>query len=74
MALNWTMLDATRAPVPLAHESTIMTVDDGAELILTIPDVPPAPGATAGGSGGSKRLKGMGKIYLTDQRVCYVPY
>lgn len=52
-----------------------MSVDDGgAEVILTIPDAPPGPGAAAGGSGGSKRLKSMGSIYLTDQRVrCIKP-
>ena len=73
MALNWTMLDDHRNPIPLPHEMTLLTIDDGAEVTLTIPDAPPSGSSTAGGSGGSKRLNGTGKILLTDQRVRLQP-
>jgi len=69
MALNWTMLNPNRTPVPLPNEITIMTVDSGADLSLTIPDTPPSTSATSGGSGGERKLKGIGKLFLTDQRV-----
>ncbi|CAA7259342.1 unnamed protein product [Cyclocybe aegerita] len=71
MALNWTMLDAKRAPVPLPNESTITMVNPGVEVSLTIPDAPPAGPSTAGGSGGSKRLKSLGGAWLTDQRFIF---
>ena len=58
MALNWTMLDQKRLPVPLPDEINILTINDGAEVILTIPN-----------SGGPKRLKETGRIHLTDHRV-----
>ena len=70
MALNWTMLTPDRVPVPLPNETTIMTVESGAEVSLTIPDSPPTGSASAGGSGGERKLKGIGKLFLTDQRVC----
>lgn len=69
MALNWTMLDSSRNPVPLPNEMNILTVDDGAELALTIPDTLPHQGASSGGSGGVRKLKETGRIHLTDQRV-----
>lgn len=69
MALNWTMLSPERTPVPLPNEKTIMTIEEGAEITLTVPDSPPVAGAASGGSGGAKTLKGVGRIYLTDQRV-----
>lgn len=72
MALNWAMLNPNRTPVPLPGEMTIAAVpaDAGVELQLVIPDAPPAgEGAVAGGSGGCKKLKAMGRIWLTDQRV-----
>ncbi|RDB20033.1 hypothetical protein Hypma_012980 [Hypsizygus marmoreus] len=71
MALNWTMLNPNRSPVPLPNEMTINAVDAGVELSLTIPDAPPAAESTAGGSGGSRRLKALGKIWLTDQRPTF---
>ncbi|KAJ3572862.1 hypothetical protein NP233_g2803 [Leucocoprinus birnbaumii] len=71
MALNWTMLNPNRSPVPLPNELTITTVDSGVELSLVIPDAPPSGSSLAGGSGGTKRLKSMGKIWLTDQRFIF---
>jgi hypothetical protein len=69
MALNWAMLNADRTPVPLPEETTIMTITDGADLTLTIPDAPPAGVSSAGGSGGSKKMKEEGCVFLTEQRV-----
>jgi hypothetical protein len=69
MALNWTMLNPDRTPVPLPNEVTIMMVDSGADVSLSIPDAPPTGPATSGGSGGERNLKGIGKLSLTDQRV-----
>lgn len=69
MALNWTMLNADRTPVPLPNEITLMTVDSGADVSLTIPDAPPTGTTTSGGFGGERKLKGIGKLSLTDQRV-----
>ena len=46
-----------------------MTVGSGAEVSLTIPDTPPTASATSGGAGGERKLKGTGKLFLTDQRV-----
>lgn len=68
MALNWTMIDEARNPVPLPFELIIKTME-GAELSLTIPEAPPSGSATSGGSGGTKKLKSTGGIWLTDQRV-----
>ncbi|KAF8967424.1 hypothetical protein BDZ97DRAFT_1803277 [Flammula alnicola] len=72
MALNWTMLNANRSPVPLPNEMTITTVDSGVDLSLTIPDATPSSSSTAGGSGGVKKLRSTGKVYLTDQRVLHI--
>ncbi|KAI5117876.1 hypothetical protein M0805_006578 [Coniferiporia weirii] len=73
MALNWTMLSRDRSPVPLPNETTIMTVDDGAEITLSIPSNTPLPqGATPGDSGTAKRLKAIGRMYLTDQRLIFI--
>ena len=69
MALNWTMLNPDRTPVPLPNEITLMTVGSGADVSLTIPDSPPTGTTTSGGSGGERKLKGIGKLSLTDQRV-----
>ncbi|KAG6919761.1 hypothetical protein DXG01_001595 [Tephrocybe rancida] len=69
MALNWTMLSPNRSPVPLPHEMTITNIDTGVDLALTIPDSAPVGDERAGGSGGSKKLKALGKAWLTDQRV-----
>ncbi|KAG6861945.1 hypothetical protein C0995_009129 [Termitomyces sp. Mi166 len=71
MALNWTMLNPNRSPVPLPNEMTITTVDTGVDLSLTIPDSEPVGHETAGGSGGSRKLKALGKIWLTDQRLIF---
>ena len=72
MSLNWTMLNANRSPVPLKNEMTITTIDSGVDLALVVPDVPPSNSSSAGGHGGARRLKAMGKIWLTDQRVCFL--
>ncbi len=69
MALNWTMLNPDRIPVPLPDEITIITVDSGADVTLLIPDTLPSASATSGGEGGMRKLKGIGKVLLTDQRV-----
>jgi hypothetical protein len=70
MALNWTMLsEGTRTPVPLPHEMTIVTVESGGELSLTIPDAPPAGSSSSGGSGGARKLKATGRFWVTDHRV-----
>ncbi|KAG6854438.1 hypothetical protein C0991_006517 [Blastosporella zonata] len=71
MALNWTMLSPNRSPVPLPHEMTITTIDAGVDLTLSIPDAAPVGNDAAGGSGGSKRLKALGKAWLTDQRLIF---
>ena len=63
------MLNPDRTPVPLPNEITIMKVDSGADVSLTIPDAPPTASAPSGGSGGGRKLKGIGKLFLTDQRV-----
>ena len=64
------MLNPNRSPVPLRNEMVITTIDSGVDLALIIPDVPPSNSSSAGGSGGLKKLRAMGKIWLTDQRVC----
>ncbi|KAE9386109.1 hypothetical protein BT96DRAFT_891792 [Gymnopus androsaceus JB14] len=71
MALNCAMLNATREPIPLPNESIISTVDSGAEVNLLIPDVPPEGNNSAGGSGGSQKLKAMGRIWITDRRFLF---
>ncbi|KAG6857010.1 hypothetical protein H0H87_011104 [Tephrocybe sp. NHM501043] len=71
MALNWTMLSPNRSPVPLPHEMTITTIDSGVDLTLHIPDSVPVGNETAGGSGGIKKLKALGKAWLTDQRLIF---
>ncbi|TEB32199.1 hypothetical protein FA13DRAFT_1662976 [Coprinellus micaceus] len=72
MALNWAMLNPNRTPVPLPGEMTIATVDTGVELLLTIPNAPPSADSISGGSGGCKKLKALGRIWLTDQRFVFV--
>jgi hypothetical protein len=49
-----------------------MTVESGAEVSLTIPDVPPAGSSPSGGSGGGRKLNGTGKLFLTDHRLIFV--
>jgi hypothetical protein len=68
MALNWTMINEERNPVPLPFEMNIRVME-GVELSLVIPDSPPSGSTTSGGSGGTKKLKSTGKMWLTDQRV-----
>ncbi len=68
------MLRPNRAPVPLPNEMTVTTIETGVEVSLTIPDALPTGALTAGGSGGVKKLKGYGKLYLTDQRVRRIPF
>jgi len=74
MALNWTMLRTDRAPVPLPNEMTVTTIETVVEVSLTIPDAPSAGALPSGCSGGVKKLKGYGKLYLTDQRVRRFPF
>ena len=64
------MLNPNRSPISLGNEMTVTKIDTGVDLALTIPDAPPSGSSSAGGSGGLRRLKETGKIYLTDQRVC----
>ncbi|KAG5728829.1 UPF0664 stress-induced protein C29B12.11c, partial [Termitomyces sp. T112] len=71
MALDWTMLNPNGSPVPLPNEMTITTVDSGVDLSLMIPDSEPTGNDNAGGSGGSRKLKALGKIWLTDQRFIF---
>ncbi|KAF8638552.1 hypothetical protein AX17_002095 [Amanita inopinata Kibby_2008] len=72
MALNWTMLSPDRSPIPLPNEMTITNVNSGVELSLTVPDVPPTgAAASSGGSGGAKKYKALGRIWLTDQRLVF---
>jgi len=68
MALNWTMMDEGRNPVPLPYEMIIKSME-GAELSLTIPEAPPSGSDTSGGSGGAKKPKSTGRMWLTDHRV-----
>jgi len=72
MALNWAMLDVDRTPVPLPHETTIRSIESGADITLTIPETPPSGTASSGGSGGVKILKATGRLWLTDQRFIFV--
>ncbi|KAJ7585825.1 hypothetical protein C8J56DRAFT_939643 [Mycena floridula] len=72
MALNWAMLTPNRSPIPLPHEQTITTVETGVDIMLNIPDSPPADSATAGGSGGTKKHQASGGVWVTDQRFIFV--
>ncbi|KAI0727262.1 hypothetical protein C8Q72DRAFT_876400 [Fomitopsis betulina] len=72
MALNYAMLSPARAPIPLPNELTIKEVNSGVELSLVVPDAPPTRVASAGGSGGAKKMKDTGKLWLTDQRLIFV--
>ncbi|KAF5365141.1 hypothetical protein D9757_013256 [Collybiopsis confluens] len=71
MALNCAMLTATREPIPLPNENVISTIDSGADLLLVIPDVPPEGHSSAGGAGGSQKLKATGRIWITDRRFLF---
>ncbi|EIN11054.1 hypothetical protein PUNSTDRAFT_64772 [Punctularia strigosozonata HHB-11173 SS5] len=72
MSLNWTMLSPERTPVPLPHETTITTLETNVELTVIVPDAPPSRSAPSGGSGGSKKMKEVGRLWLTDQRLIFV--
>jgi hypothetical protein len=63
------MLTPNRSPIPLPQEEIITAVDHGAELTLIIPNTPPSGSASSGGTGGARKLKETGGIWLTDQRV-----
>ncbi|EIW76178.1 hypothetical protein CONPUDRAFT_168759 [Coniophora puteana RWD-64-598 SS2] len=66
MALNWTMLDASRSPVPLPHEHTVTSITSGVQLTLQLPasrsNDTPIP---------AKTLKETGKVWLTDMRLIF---
>jgi len=72
MALNCVMLSPGRAPIPLPNELNIRTIDSGVEFALTIPDAPPSGSSSSGGSGGARKLKDVGRLWLTDQRLIFV--
>ncbi|KAI8982752.1 hypothetical protein BD414DRAFT_491015 [Trametes punicea] len=72
MALNLVTLGASRQPTLQPHELTIRTIESGVELALQIPDAPPSGPSTSGGSGGSRKSKAVGSIWLTDHRVIFV--
>ena len=59
MALNWTMLDEARKPVPLNEDEHIAKEIESAEVTLTISE----------GEGKTKTLKEKGRLWLTDVRV-----
>lgn len=63
------MLSPDRAPIPLPDELIIRTVDSGVEFNVIIPNAPPTGAASSGGSGGTKKMKEQGRLFLTDQRV-----
>ncbi|KAF9025861.1 hypothetical protein BDZ89DRAFT_1114038 [Hymenopellis radicata] len=64
MALNCAMLDGDRNPIPLPNEMTVMTIDSGVDLVLTIPDM--------SGEGPKLRsLKASGRAWITDQRFLF---
>jgi hypothetical protein len=61
MALNWTMLNDARQPVPIGQEHNVMVIDKDAEIVLSVPSHQ---------SGGTHTtMKETGGIWLTDQRV-----
>jgi hypothetical protein len=70
MALNWTMLNDDRSPIPLPNEQIIDNISAGAEIALFIPnslptDGGPGPSATAS----PRKIRETGQVWLTDQRV-----
>ncbi|KAK7029408.1 hypothetical protein VNI00_014662 [Paramarasmius palmivorus] len=66
MALNCTMLNKTREPIPLPGEMFITTIDSGAEVILNIPE-----SQDGDSSGGGQKMKAMGRVWITDQRFLF---
>jgi len=73
MALNWTMLNQDRSPVPLPNEMTITTINSGVDISLTIPESQPgtATPSRGGPAPGAKKLKAIGRLSLTDQRLVF---
>ncbi|KAF8345617.1 hypothetical protein F5887DRAFT_965917 [Amanita rubescens] len=73
MALNWTMLNPDRSPVPLPNEMTITTINSGVDISLTIPDSQPTTSAPSRASPvpGVKKLRAIGRLSLTDQRLVF---
>ncbi|KZT60800.1 hypothetical protein CALCODRAFT_448280 [Calocera cornea HHB12733] len=76
MSLNWAMLDPSSAePIPLPDEEMILALP-GAEFTLFVPSPPPpTSGAqSAGGAGGQPRkMLASGRVWVSDQRVIFVP-
>ncbi|KZP00263.1 hypothetical protein CALVIDRAFT_533909 [Calocera viscosa TUFC12733] len=76
MSLNWAMLSpSTGEPIPLPEEELILDLP-GAEFTLFVPDLPPpTSGAqSAGGAGGNARkMLAQGRVWVSDQRVIFVP-
>ncbi|KAJ2969333.1 hypothetical protein NUW54_g12990 [Trametes sanguinea] len=68
MSLNGASIGPSRQPTPLPHELAIRSVDTGVEVALQIPEAT-AGGSSSSGSAGPKKLKSIGGIWLTDQRV-----
>jgi len=66
------MLSPARQPIPLPDELNIRTIDGGVELTILVPDAPPSGSSNSGGSGGSKKLKENGRLWLTDRRLVFV--
>lgn len=62
MALNWTMLDAARTPVPLNEDEMTVKTSDNADVTVVMSE----------GEGKTRTLKEKGKVYLTDVRFIFV--
>ncbi|KAI9064913.1 hypothetical protein FKP32DRAFT_1648678 [Trametes sanguinea] len=71
MSLNGASIGPSRQPTPLPHELAIRSVDTGVEVALQIPETT-AGGSSSSGSAGPKKLKSIGGIWLTDQRLIFV--
>ncbi|OSD04464.1 hypothetical protein PYCCODRAFT_1423918 [Trametes coccinea BRFM310] len=72
MSLNGASINASRQPNPLPHELAIRSVDTGVEVVLQIPDATSGGSSTSSGSSGPRKLKNIGGIWLTDQRLIFV--
>ncbi|KIJ57116.1 hypothetical protein M422DRAFT_238685 [Sphaerobolus stellatus SS14] len=62
MALNWTMLDEARKPVPLNEDEHIVKDIESSEVTLIISE----------GEGKTKTLKANGRLWLSDARLIFV--
>ncbi|KIJ69907.1 hypothetical protein HYDPIDRAFT_78615 [Hydnomerulius pinastri MD-312] len=70
MALNWVTVVESN-PLLLQGEEFIETVDQ-VKCNITIPDAPPSTSSAAsGGTGGLKKLEGVGRLDLTNQRLIW---